>query len=335
MQYQRSTVSTVKTLELSTRLVLKMEFVPVDKILQVRPDTMQSIYKMYNLDTRSLKEAIQLLNEWVQKQPHFNKKDFGDRYLETAIIVCKGSIERAKSQLDKMCTMRTLMPHFFGKFNCKTDFEQLYEAVHSIVLPKLTDDHYRVHVIKFLDVDWEASQSIHFFRHNFILGEYIKAHDYLSGFIIILDYSEVNVMSVLTKINPVQLRQATTVLIEGYGMRIKGIYIISESKFVDGMVTLIKQVISAKIVNRVKVLKSVTDLHDFIPKAILPVDYGGEERSLKTLHEEWLDVLSSKEHLSYLEEINKATSNESCRPKDQLFEKYGGMPGTFRFLSVD
>ncbi|XP_069357205.1 alpha-tocopherol transfer protein-like [Maniola hyperantus] len=312
-----------------------MEFVKLRKILQLRPDTMQSIHKMYNLDTRSLKEALKILNEWVQKQPHFNKKDFDDRYLETTIVVCKGSIERAKLRLDKMCTMRTLMPHFFGKFNCKTDFEKLYENVHAIVLPKLTNDHYRVHVIKFFDVDWEASQFTDFFRHNVIMGEYIRADDYLSGFITILDFSEANVMSFLTKISPVLLRQAVTIAIEGYGMRIKGLYIISESKFVDSLLALVKQVVSAKIVNRVKVLKSVKDLHEFIPKAILPVDYGGEERSLKTLQEEWLDVLSSEEHLSYLEEINKATTNESCRPKDQFFEQYGGMPGTFRFLSVD
>lgn len=70
---------------------------------------------------------------------------------------------------------------------------------------------------------------------------------------------------------------------EGYGMRVKGIYIISESRFVNGLVALIKQVVNAKIVNRIHVLKSVKDLHEFIPKAILPIDYGGEERSLKTL----------------------------------------------------
>ncbi|XP_069356693.1 uncharacterized protein [Maniola hyperantus] len=313
-----------------------MEFVLRDKILQIRPDTIQSIRRMYNLDkSGSLKEAIGILNEWIQKQPHFNKKDFGDHYLEITIILNKGSIERAKSQLDKMCTIRTLMPHFFGKFNCKTDFEQLHEVVHSAVLPKMTNDHHRVLFSKFFDVEWEASQAVHFYRNAIVFIEYVKAHDYFDGAIVISDFSEASVTGVLKKLSPVLIRQAMTVFIEGYGMRIKGIHIISESKVVDGFVMLLKQAVSAKIAGRIHVHKSVKDLYEFVPKAMLPEDYGGEERSLKTLQEEWLDVLSSEEHLSYLEEMNKATTNESCRPKDQFFEQYGGMPGTFRFLSVD
>ncbi|XP_045770026.1 uncharacterized protein LOC123870699 [Maniola jurtina] len=313
-----------------------MEFVPIDKILQIRPDTIQSIQKMYNLDKPgSLKEAKRIMNEWIQKQPHFNKKDFGDSYLELSIILNKGSIERAKSQLDKMCTIRTLMPDFFGKFNCKTDFEQLHEVAYSLFLPKITDDHYRIFVSKFSDVDWESPQAIYFFRHVAIMIEYVKVHDYMGGAIVILDFSEANVMNFLKKLSPVLVRQAMTIFMEGYGMRIKGIHIISESKFVEGFVMLLKQAVSAKVGNRINVYRSVKDLHDFIPKAILPEEYGGEERSLKTLLEESLDALSSEEHLSYLEEMNKATTNESCRPKDQFVEQYGGMPGTFRFLSVD
>nr|XP_034827836.1 alpha-tocopherol transfer protein-like [Maniola hyperantus] len=313
-----------------------MEFVSIDKIFQIRPDTIQSIRKMYNLDKPgSLKDAIGILNEWIQKQPHFNKKDFAEHYLEIIIILNKGSIERAKSQLDKMCTIRTLMPHFFGKFNTKTDFEQLHEVVQTLALPKITEDNYRVIVTKFFDADWESSQALHYFKHSVIGTEYILAHDYCVGSILVLDFSEANVMSFLKKLSPVLVRQAMILIIEGYGMRIKGIHIISESKFVDGFVMLLKQAVSAKIAGRIHVHKSVKDLHEFIPKAILPEDYGGEERSLKTLQEEWLDVFSSEEHLSYLEEMNKATTNESCRPKDQFIEQYSGMPGTFRFLSVD
>lgn len=54
-----------------------MDFIASDKILQMRPDTIKSVRMMYNLDDpRKLDEAIDILHEWVQKQPHFNKKDF-------------------------------------------------------------------------------------------------------------------------------------------------------------------------------------------------------------------------------------------------------------------
>ncbi|CAH2238880.1 jg13690 [Pararge aegeria aegeria] len=300
----------------------------MDKILLVRSDTVQHVRKLYNLDKPGMMEdAINILDEWVQKQKHFNKKNFSPRYLEMTIIVNKGSIERAKAQLDKICTMKTLLPQFFGNHNANTDFEHLYEVVKSVLLPKLTSDHYRVNVMKFYDVEWNASQAIYLYRHNVILAEYVKIHDYLSGFISIIDLSEAKLMSFLKRINPFQLKQAMSIFIDGYGMRIKAIHIISESTFVDGLVTLLKSVVSAKVASRINVHKSFKDLHKFIPKAILPLDYGGEERSLKTLQNEWIEVLASQENLDYLKEMNGASTNESCRQKGKFTEHYAGMPG--------
>ncbi|XP_052739044.1 uncharacterized protein LOC112056859 [Bicyclus anynana] len=306
------------------------------KIIELKPDTEEHIRKLYNFDNPgSLEDAVNILNEWVQQQPHFNKKDFNSRYLETAIISNKGSIERAKLQLDKMCTLRTLLPHFFGKYSVKTDFGNLYESVHSVMLPKLTEDHYRVNLIKFYDGEWSTSLSTNFYRYNIILAEYFRLHDYVNGGVLVADFLDANLMTIWENKNPGQLRQALSVLIHGYIVRVKGIYILADSKIIDGIVMLFKQVISSKMASRLKVLKRREDLYEFVPKALLPKDYGGEERSLKTLQDEWIDVLSSEEHLTYLNAMNAATTNESCRPKDQFSEQYAGMPGTFRYLSVD
>ncbi|KOB56443.1 putative CRAL/TRIO domain-containing protein, partial [Operophtera brumata] len=34
-------------------------------------------------------------------------------YLEKTLIGCKGSVEKAKTQIDKLCTLKTLLPKFF------------------------------------------------------------------------------------------------------------------------------------------------------------------------------------------------------------------------------
>ncbi|CAH2238877.1 uncharacterized protein LOC120628455 [Pararge aegeria] len=313
-----------------------MDFVPKDMILERRADTMQYVRKVFDLDQPgAMKDAVNILTEWVQKQSHFNKKDFRSFYLETTILGCKGSVERAKTQMDKICTMRTVLPQFFGAFNPKTDFEHLYDVANSLMLPKLTEEHHRVFVCKFYDVEWDASQGIHFFRHNITLAEYAKVHDYLSGFIVIIDFTEANLMDYVMKLNLVQLRQAMTIYIEGYGMRIQAIHLISQSKFVDTLVTILKQVLSAKVASRINIHKSHEELHKYISKDILPKDFGGEERSLKKLQEDWVEVLSSQEHLDYLREMDSATTNEAFRQKDKFSEQYAGMPGTFRLLSVD
>lgn len=67
-------------------------------------------------------------------------------------------------------------------------------------------------------------------------------------------------------------------------MRLKGLHVISQSKLVDGLLKLIKQVLSPKLADRIIVHKSYEGIHEFVPKVILPTDYGGEERSMETLH---------------------------------------------------
>lgn len=313
-----------------------MEFIPKDRIFESKPDTLQYIRKQHNLEKPGeMKESIKILRDWVQKQSHFKKKDFIDHYYEFMIISCKGSIERAKSRIDKMCTMRTLLPQFFGYCNVKKDFRYIYDIVYTVVMPKLTDDHYRIEILKFHDADFKASQYMEYFKTTVPLCEYYCAHDYMDGIILILDFSKANIMNYVTKLNPIELRQAMSLYIEGYGLRIKAIRLVTTSKLIDIFISIAKQVLNPKMVERFHIHKSIEELYDHIPKRLLPKDYDGDEPSLKELQMKWLDALSSEEHLEYLRDINEACTDEDYRQRDKFNEQCAGMPGTFRLLSVD
>lgn len=71
---------------------------------------------------------------------------------------------------------------------------------------------------------------------------------------------------------------------EGYGMRIKGIHIITPSKMVDALLTLLKQVLSPKVAGRIHVHKTIDTVYKHVDKDILPQEYGGNEMSLKKLN---------------------------------------------------
>lgn len=54
-----------------------MECLKEDKMLKFRPDTLQVVRKELNLDKPGrIAEAVDILEKWVQMQPHFVKKDF-------------------------------------------------------------------------------------------------------------------------------------------------------------------------------------------------------------------------------------------------------------------
>ncbi|CAG5022683.1 unnamed protein product [Parnassius apollo] len=309
---------------------------PKDKLLALRPDTFETIRKLYNLhEPGRMKEAVKILDDWVKKQTHFRKKDFSKEYLETTIICCKGSLERSKMQLDKICTYRTLWPDYFGKFNVKEDVGNLYDIVIPVMLPKLTPDHYRVLLIKVYDHSLESLNMMYYYKHGVVVGDYLKLHDYPNGFLVIADLRELNIMEFVKKLNLIEIRQAMAIYMEGYGMRLKGIHILTASKFVDTLVSILKQVLSEKVSKRIVIHKSVESLYEVAPKEIFPIEYGGEERSINKIFETWLELLSSKEHLDYLEEINEAKTDEACRQVDKFNENYIGMPGTFRVINVD
>ncbi|XP_004928863.1 retinaldehyde-binding protein 1 [Bombyx mori] len=311
-----------------------MESLPSDRILKFNANTLEDVRKEFHLEKRErVIEAIDILEDWVKKQNHFLKKDFSREYLERTLITTKGLVERAKTRIDNLCTFKTLMPNFFEDIDVKKSaMSTVFSHAH---MPKLTKDNYRIYLLKVYNDDFDASLVLDYYKYIVVVSEYLKIHDYCKGFEVILDYSDVNVMNFVTKFNPVILRQAVTLITDGYGMRIKGVYIISPSKTVDLILNLFKQVVSTKLASRLHVHKTIDTVTEFLDKDLLPIEYGGNERSLKELHNEWLEILSSDEHNKYLQEMNKATTNESCRQTGKFNEQYLGLPGSFRSLSVD
>ncbi|XP_049879558.1 uncharacterized protein LOC126376285 isoform X1 [Pectinophora gossypiella] len=314
-----------------------MENIPEDRILKFHRNTLEDVRKTYGYESSAdMKNAVDILDEWMKTQNHFVKKDFSREYLERTIITTKGSVERAKSRLDKVCTLRTLMPHFFGEYDVKEYFKEYYYKYFThAAMPQMTEDNYRVFVLKNVGSKYESRNFLDYYRLFIIFAEYLRAHDYANGYIFVMDYTELSLMDFLPKMNPVDLRQALTVLMEGYGVRIKGIHLITQSKFIDGVVAVFKQVLSTKVGERIQVHKDMDSLHKFVPKEILPREYGGEDKSLRELHDAWVEVLSSESHTMYQKMMNAAKTDESLRQTDKFNDQYMGMPGTFRTLSVD
>ncbi|CAH0713621.1 unnamed protein product, partial [Brenthis ino] len=309
-----------------------MEFIPKNSILEFNPDTLQSLRKQYDLDKPGrIAEAINLLEEWIKKQPHFVVKSFTRDYLERTIIISKGSVERAKMKLDRICTARTLYPYFFGVPNVKE--VELLKVIIGAFMPKLTKEHYRIYTLNNQAKAYPKGYR-EIYQYFFMQCEYIQTYDYCNGLLLFIDYRDADLMEALKAFTLSDMRNAVNIIKEGYGMRIKGIHLLSESKAIDAIVVVLKQAFSAKVASRIVVHKTLDTLYEYIPKHMLPKDYGGDEKPLIELHEQFLDVLTSKEFTDYLTEMNKACTNEELRMVTDE-ERFMGVPGSFRSLSVD
>ncbi|CAG5022691.1 unnamed protein product [Parnassius apollo] len=312
-----------------------MESLPMNTLLEFNKDTLQTIRKDYNLDNPGIMDqAIDVLQEWVKKQNHFEKKYYPREYLERRIIFCKGSVESAKSKIDKNCTLRTLMPQFYMFIDFKTEYKYS-KIMWDGLLPKMTDDYYRIFVVKNVGKSFDKDFIISYFRWTVAAAEYLTANDYSRGVIIIIDYSQTNLVELLKLMDFVELRQAITLLIDGYGMRVKAVHIITPSKTAETIFAFCKKMLSAKLIQRIQIHKDFESLHKVVQRDVLPEELGGNERSIIKLHKEWVDVLSSKEFQEYYSEMKAASTNEKYRQTDKFNEEYMGIAGTFKTLNVD
>ncbi|CAG4932549.1 unnamed protein product [Colias eurytheme] len=312
-----------------------MEYKPMKNLLLLRPDSVEYVYKSINMKTScDMEGAIKALRDWLEKQSHFKRKDFTDNYLQSAIIASKGSIEGTKQRLDKICTLRTLIPDSFRSFDVKKDFHDCFVYMKPIMLPQLSQDQCRLFVVKPSGI-FEASHICDVLKYTLVIGDYMKQTDIICNFKGIFDLSDINLMEVITKLNLMDLRRTLTVYFEGHGMRLKGIYFITTSKVIETLIGLLKQVLKPKIVQRIRVVKSWDELHSVIGKDIIPVDFGGYEKSVQEIHDEWVEELSSDKFKQYLRDINSTGTDESCRSSYKFNEEYAGMPGTFKVLNVD
>ncbi|XP_050552717.1 alpha-tocopherol transfer protein-like [Spodoptera frugiperda] len=303
-------------------------------LLNITPEIVRNIRKIYNLDDpKRLEEAIDILEDWIQKQPHIVKKDFSRRYLEVSIISSKGSVEKAKKQIDRLCTFKTLIPKLFSKYNLKTELHTVLEKSWHVPLPRLTEDYYRIILIKGFSSDYTPEEILQYFQATVIVTEYITV--YVNGFTIIVDYRGLNLLQLVTRMSTADVQQFINALIEGYGARLKNIHIITESTAINLLVATAKQFIKEKIIKKLQIVRTLEELHNFIPKDLLPEEYGGKEKSYEKIHADWVEELSSEKHIEYLKMMSKACTDETKRPIDKFNEEYMGMPGSFRNLIVD
>ncbi|XP_061723095.1 uncharacterized protein LOC133529403 [Cydia pomonella] len=315
-----------------------IEKLPTDGYFKFKQDQLNIVRKVCNMeDPERIKQGVDILKDWLQKQEYFNKKDYSNTFFEKLLAITKGSVERAKSRYEKHCSLKTIWPQYFTPTDINLVRNDL-EVYKSIFLPDVTEEGCRVSLFRISDdAKLTADLLIRFTKLAVSMCEYALAHDYPNGFVIILDYRFINLLELIAFATRhfTLLQHCITITLEGYGMRVKGIHLVTVSKSADALVTFLKQLLTAKVASRIHVHKDMESLFAHVPKNILPVDLGGEGLPLIEIQEIFLQALCTKEHREWMKEAQRATINESKKPKDHFNEDSIGMPGSFRTLSLD
>ncbi|RZC34974.1 CRAL TRIO domain containing protein, partial [Asbolus verrucosus] len=197
----------------------------------------------------------------------------------------KCSIEQTKQKIDLYYTVRSKIPELFENANPKLPhMRKMMDVIYLIALPKLTKNMNRVTMFKVRKyVPSNEYDFLSYYSHIINLVELRLKEDYFLGNIIILDMQ--NVPLEMVGKNPLNLSLKLTTIYKNVAKSpLEAIYIINYPPFVGHLLFIFQICLSRKIFERIRIIESVETLQELVGKEILPVEYGGEEKSLEELN---------------------------------------------------
>ncbi|XP_028147575.1 alpha-tocopherol transfer protein-like isoform X2 [Diabrotica virgifera virgifera] len=230
---------------------------------------------------------ITSIKYWIKSNNYFPEIP-DDIMIQYFLTICNFSIERAKQCLDMYYAVRTVTPELFTNTSpTSIGMESTYEQMTCCPLPDLTKNLERIIIFKMNDVE--------------------------------LDMFDVTKATALTYVNTFEVKMWEDLCL-------------GEKIVVDFKNMKIGQAaaLGPKVFRRIEFIleifthKSIEDLHKFIPKEILPKEYGGSQKSLSELNDGWLKKLRQyKDRFAALENMDIFNANRPEFGTNNLAEYYG------------
>lgn len=312
-------------------------------LVQPNPDMQIHIRSELNEDVSTRDDDLQHIKEWLGRQPHLPKFDDDGRIM-TFLRGCKFSREKCKRKLDMYFTMRTAAPEFFSNRDPTShEIKEVMKLAYLPPLPGLTPNGRRVCVFR-AAVDSadgiELPQVHNGMKVVMMIGDIRLKEEStgVAGDVYVLDASiatPTNFAQHFSKFTPALVKKFFVCVQEGYPVKVKEVHVVNASPLVDTIINFVKPFIKEKIRNRIHVHSDgYESLYKYIPKEMLPSEYGGGAGPIAKINEEWQKKMESyKEWFAEQENVKADESKRPGKPKthDDLF----GMEGSFRQLTID
>ncbi|GJQ79794.1 hypothetical protein Trydic_g23261 [Trypoxylus dichotomus] len=276
----------------------------------------------------------------VERRRNFQRhlpQNYDKRLLYAYTRGCKHDMEKAKKKIELFFAVKSSQHDLYAdrKISIPGDLNAMNFAM-IVTLPEYTPEGYRVTTLKIINSDLDVFDQTKLIRFGLLVGDF-RAHfdNLVGGEILIFDQGEATAALVSKSITNT-LKRAIQIMQDVYPSLIKQVHILTDRAFVEKMFNVVKYFAKEKLRNRVHVHRSYEALSKYIPQKCLPRDYGGEQKSLDELNEEWKRLYVQQK--DFFEELDKV---KMCGhiPK-RLVEAFNdedsfGVQGSFRQLNID
>lgn len=165
----------------------------------------------------------------------------------------------------------------------------------------MTKDKLKVTIIRFPKCDSYLYDSVQVIKTALMMFDasytiYDRNDDgFVEGEIFILDVEGYSFKQFLDLAKNVKtLLFYTNFLQEGAPVTLISNHICNTSSILDGIMKMVKPILSEKVNGLVHFHRYGSGILEFIDKDILPSDYGGDEKCIDDLYDDWLKVFKTK-----------------------------------------
>ncbi|XP_069699160.1 alpha-tocopherol transfer protein-like [Periplaneta americana] len=300
-------------------------------------ETIEKIWAEYGLDQRSIKEAVEMLKDWLQLQPHLPKEEgsLHEARLERWLIRCKNSMERTKQSIDMYYTLKSFSPEMMSDYNIQSKwFKTISKLGFYTAMPQMTPEYDRVVCFGLLSNDPTDFVIEEWCRMALMTFEVRMCEDYSLRDIFICDMANYT-LAHLPKFSFPSMKKVEVCTVKAFSTRLKAFHIINAPPFAGVFVELIKSILSSKLVARVHVHgKDLTELHKQVPKESLPTEMGGCGGSIIDNWNLWLKKLETYQDW-FLQHENVKSDEKKRLEGNAISSDLFGFEGSFRKLDVD
>jgi hypothetical protein len=209
-----------------------------------------------------------------------------DGRLRTFLRGCKFSLEKVKQKLDMYYTMRTAIPEFFADRDIsRPELAEVLDIADIPPLPGLTPAGCRVVCLRAVERENMPDNVAHGMKVAMMIGDLrLKMEEVgVAGDVYVLDASAATPTH-FAKFTPSLVKKFLVCVQEAFPVRLKEIHVINVSPLVDKIMTFVKPFLKEKIRDRIFLHSNLEDLYKYIPKEMLPSEYGGDAGSISAIN---------------------------------------------------
>lgn len=282
-----------------------------------------------------IQDDVDALRTWLKQATHIKSRD-DDQFLVTFLRSCKYSLEKAKLKIEAYYVTRTGAPELFGTRDPSDKFlQEILNLGYAIPLPiDETKSAPRIQLIRLGGYDYNKYDFISILKVAYMTGDWCTKNSDVSiiaGQISILDLSDVSIAmgSIMTP----SLIKTLAKLLDSYPVRVKAVHFVNGPKAAEPLFRLFMSFCSEKLRRRHFVHKSLEELYKHVDKKHLPVEYGGSNKSIPIILDNWREKLINERDW-FLDDV-KYRADKLNNPNATNGGSGFGVVGSFRSLSID